>query len=121
MHYCTEFSESAQACLIERIDAKAQQLRECLGALQIARAPERERLAVNRAIGLLARIKIHLKSGRSLMNLCEEIAAASTPTANAEEPEARVKHAALALLNAELRDLEAAGVQVIHEFNVTPA
>ncbi|MCB1889863.1 MAG: hypothetical protein KDH20_19810 [Rhodocyclaceae bacterium] len=121
MHDGTEISESELAGMIERVDAKAQQLRTCLGALQVARAPERERLAVNRAIGFLARIKIHLRSGHNCMHLCEERAVTNIPTANRNELEARVKHAALALLNAELRDLEAAGVQVIHEFNVTPA
>ena len=94
----TKIGESELAVLIERVDARAHELRECLGALQITRAPEGERVAVNRAIGLLERIKIQLRSRRALMNLCEERTAASTLTAAGEEPEARVKHAALALL-----------------------
>ena len=116
-----EIDESVLGALIERVDAKAHELRECLGALQVARAPEGERLAVNRAIGLLARIKIHLRSGRGLVNLCEERALASTPSTASGDTEARVKHAALALLEAELRALEAVGIEVVHEFSTTPA
>jgi len=117
----TEIDEFVLDALIERVDAKAHELRECLGALQVARAPEGERSAVIRAIGLLARIKIHLSSGLTLVNLSEERALASTPSAAGGDTEARVKHAALALLEAELRALEAAGIGVVHEFSTTLA
>ncbi|MCB1908191.1 MAG: hypothetical protein KDH15_12540 [Rhodocyclaceae bacterium] len=117
----TENDASVLDALIELINAKAHQLRECLGALQIARAPEGERSAVNRAIGLLVRIKIHLRSGHTLINLREERAVASSRCSTGEEPEARVKHAALALLEVELRALEAASIEVVHELSETPA
>ena len=116
-----EIDESVLDPLIERVDAKAHELRECLGALQVARAPKGERLAVNQAIGLLARIKIHLRSGHTLVNLSEERALASTPSTASGDTEARVKHAALALVEAELRALEAVGIEVVHEFGTAPA
>lgn len=117
----TEIGEAVLEALVGLVDAKAHELRECLGALQVARAPEDERAAVNRAIGLLSRIKIHLRPGHSLVNLCDERAVAITPSTAAGNPEARVKHAALALLEVELRALEAAGIEVVHEFNAAPA
>lgn len=117
----TEIGEAVLEALIGLVDAKAHELRECLGALQVARAPEDERSAVNRAIGLLARVKIHLQSGRALVNLSDERAVSSAPSTAGGNPEARVKHAALALLEVELRALEAAGIEVAHEFNATPA
>ena len=113
--------ESVLDALIERVDAKAHELRECLGALQVARAPEGERWAVNWAIGLLARIKIHLRPGHTAVNLSEERALAGIPSTAGGDTEARVKHAALALLEAELRALEVAGIEVVHEFSTTPA
>ncbi|MCB1908211.1 MAG: hypothetical protein KDH15_12645 [Rhodocyclaceae bacterium] len=116
-----EIGESVLDGLVELVDAKAHELRECLGALQVARAPEGERSAVNRAIGLLARIKIHLRSKGTLMNLSEQRALAVAQGAAAVDPEARVKHAALALLAGELQALEAAGFVVVHEFSASAA
>lgn len=115
-----EIGEPVVDALIELVDAKAHELRECLGALQLARSPDSERSAVNLAIGLLARVKIQLRSGRAAVNLSEEWSVAGMLSVDVADPENRVKHAALALLDVEIRALDAAGVEVVHEFSATP-
>lgn len=110
----SEIDRPAMAALVHLLEDKAHGLRECLGALQLARSPDAERATVNRAIGLLERIRMHLRSGRTVVNLSEELATTGCLSADAE---ARLKHAALALLEAEIRVLDAAGVEIVHEFS----
>lgn len=116
-----EMDPAALDSLVELVERKAHELRECLGALQVARSPAAERAAVNRAIGLLERLKIHLRSGRAVVNLSEEWTSPGYRGADAAESDARLKHGALALLDAELHALHAAGVEVVHEFSAMPA
>ena len=121
MRGSTKTEAVALHALLELVDAKSHELRECLGALQIARSPEDERLAVNRAIGLLARTKIQLRAGSNVVDLSAEWTAAGMSSAGAADRDIRVKHASLALLKAEFLALGAAGVEVIHEFSATHA
>ncbi len=114
MRDSSEIDRRALDALVSLLETKAHGLRECLGALQVARSPEIERATVNRAIGLLERMRMRLRSGRTVVNLSEELASTGCLSADAE---ARLKHAALALLEAEIRALDAAGVEVVHEFS----
>lgn len=120
MNNCVEIDRSALDGLTELVERKSHALRECLGALQVAQAPEAERATVNRAIGLLERVRVHLRSGRTVVNLSEEWTSAGYRGADAAESDARVKHGALALLDAEIHALHAAGVEVVHEFSTMP-
>lgn len=107
--------------MIAMIEAKAHALRECLGSLQLARSPEMERAAVNRAIGLLERMKILLRAKRTVLNVSEEWTAAGYRASEELAADARLKHAALVLIEIEIRTLNEAGIEVVHEFGAVPA
>lgn len=117
MRDCSEAERTAHECLIALVEAKTHDLRASLGALQLARSPEDERAVVNRAIGLLERMKIQLRAGRSAVDLSEEWNRAGDRRIDGADTEARLKHAALALIHDEAAALEAAGIDVVHEFS----
>ncbi len=113
----SEIDRPALEALVQVLEAKAHGLRECLGALQLARSPEIERATVNRAIGLLERMKMHLRSGRKVVDLSEDWTRAASLNADAADAEARLKYGALALLEAQIQTLAAAGIKVVSEFD----
>lgn len=112
----SEAERTSHERLIALVEAKAHGLRANLGALQLARSPEDERAVVNRAIGLLERIRIQLRAGRPTVDLSEEWNRAGDRRIDATETEARLKYAAIALIQEEAAALDAAGVELMHEF-----